>query len=168
MRDGFAVSTICSDDEVLRALQSALTYTRKVYQHPTWERRKAGLFDKIENEEIRCYQYINDPSGVVARQFVFAAGYLQRVAACLRQLGRGMRVLTHRRCGQPAGQTTSVFDEPQWGRLKDFDFRWMQRESIEKLCSKEYVYNLQTTHPIVSGRHERPGRDCLRFREVVA
>ncbi len=137
-RDGCLVSTICSDEQVLRALTTALSYDRQVYQHPTWELKQAGIFDKIRHEHIECYTFIDDPDEVLERQLVFAAGYLPRVAAVLKQLGRRVKVQTYRRCGQKPGETTSVFDAPDLTRLDPYEWRWMQREAITALCSKEY------------------------------
>lgn len=112
--------------EVARMIESELTYNHVRFirgQQAKW----AGT--NVQITPMKCYEYVDDPDGILPTHLYFPAGYLNRVATRLK--AGGCRLLLH--C--PKAQARM---EPQWDRLKPAPvFRYKQRHVLERMAQSD-------------------------------
>lgn len=128
-RDGGLLSVNTLTPRICRLLQAALTYTR-VTQIRGEEARLAG--SNIRLDPTACFRYVKDPEHDIPVQMVVLAGFLQKIVKVLRDNGYDPRLKTVRGCDNVAAYT------PDWGRLSDVEWRWMQRTILNRILRNDY------------------------------
>lgn len=115
---------------IRQILQDQLTY-EYVKQIRGQEARRTGR--KVEIIPTECFQEIQDPHGVEAPQALTAAGFYPRLRKAFTQAG----YLLDYQDNTPKPRRPNAYT-PRWEQLQDVEFRYRQRELLEKITAAEY------------------------------
>lgn len=109
-------------------LEQTLTYNHLEFLRG---QRAAEIGKSMLVHQVPCYRYQTDPHGVLPTVMVTASGYLKLLAKTLREQGFRpvLKDVTPR-------DRDWVF-EPDWSRVADVNFRWMQREVLELMIKSQ-------------------------------
>lgn len=115
--------------EICQLLEDTLSYTRVIQL-----RGKEAAIAKASQrfEPIACYRYVASPQVGLPARMIIPAGFLSKVARALRAHGYRPVLRNLRPHPKPA-----VFD-PVWSRAEGVTWKWMQREILSKLFSREF------------------------------
>jgi superfamily II DNA or RNA helicase len=113
--------------EVCRLLEETLSYKRTTM---VFEPRKKP---RMVSTPFEVFFWKQDPDGFLPRRIFFPAGYLRRIAKRLREAGFEPRLRDY-----TPPPREGVFT-PQWDRLADVRWRWMQKRCVERLATEPYM-----------------------------
>lgn len=90
----------------------------------------------IDVTAVRCFEVLRDPDGVLPPRAVLSAGWLPRVRRALRKAGYRV-VVRDNTPRQLRARHQRVF-QPDWSQVEGVQFRYRQREALEKLVAAEH------------------------------
>ena len=126
-KDGNAIRIKPATSRVISLLEQHLTYTKLQHLMTFEERREHN--SHVAFETVPCYEVRDFKHGP---QAIAGAGFRQRVTQVLEEEGITVRFKELR--GHPRPQ---VF-KPNWNNLKDYRFRYKQRETLQAMAAAEY------------------------------
>lgn len=124
-RDGNLIAVTPIKAAVCKPLEKALTYTqiKHIRGKEAWESGK-----RIDFVRTACFRY--KPDGAPKR-LITNFGFLPRIRDVLTKRGFAIKIVDHR-----PNQRADVF-KPQWDRLGNVTWRYMQKETLQAILSVE-------------------------------
>lgn len=128
-KDGSLLSVDTLSPDICQLLEGTLSYTRVIQL-----RGKEAAIAKASQrfDAIACYRYVSDPKADLPARMIVPAGFLSLVARTLREHGYRPVLRDLRPHPKP-----EVF-KPDWSRSEGVTWKWMQREILMKLFSREF------------------------------
>lgn len=126
--DGDLLAIPSLDKATMQGLEALLTYERKVQVETP-----SGM--RVEPVSVSCFGYDGDPSSGIRRRLVCPYGFRRRVEAYLKGRGITLRIIDV----TPKRYRQADRFEFCWELLSQVNWKWLQKEIIERLLKYRYA-----------------------------